>query len=526
MTRRFGAVVAALRSQSFSYRALLAGSVFAALSATAPASLAAGSFAPLVQTKDGAVQGFAKDSLYEFLGIPYAAPPVGALRWQPPQPPAAWTQPLQATKFGNVCPQLPNLDGFNLGTSYTEDCLYLNVYTPQQASRTKLPVIVWIYGGGLFAGESNDYNARKLVIQGNTVVVTFNYRLGHLGFFAQPAIDAEHHLTQNYGLMDQQFALQWVRQNISRFGGDPFNVTIFGKSAGGQSVFANLASPLANGLFQQGIVESGSYGFQTTSRENAETNGVALANAVGCTDQTAACLRSVSVEAITNATTPQLGLSVDGKVLPLSLNTAFISGRFNRVPIIDGNNHDELRLFEALSCDIDTGSPATPAEYVASVDNSYGGAASEVLARYPLSNYADADEALAAVGTDAGWICTARAADRWLSRYTPVYAYEFNDENAPSYLPPVSFPYGAAHTSELQFLFPGWHGGYGGQSSADAGRADTVQQDGQLLDGLCGNGVAELRRRAVLAAIFDRERRVPVAGAATSADRVRFLPGA
>jgi para-nitrobenzyl esterase len=217
----------------------------------------------VVMTDEGPVKGMVVRGVREFLGIPYAAPPVGDRRWQPSQAHAPWLQPLDATKFANHCPQVASPFGV---ASLNEDCLYLNVFTLRTADdhadredSSGRTVMVWIHGGALIAGESDDYDPEQLVKKDGVVVVTINYRLGLLGFFAEPALDAEPHLLANYGLMDQQFALQWVRRNIAPFGGDPNRVTIFGESAGGLSGLSNLASPKAAGLFQRAIVESGAY---------------------------------------------------------------------------------------------------------------------------------------------------------------------------------------------------------------------------------------------------------------------------
>src|SRR5580704_12693773 len=167
-----------------------------------------------------------------FLGIPYAKPPVGSLRWVAPQPHAKWTSVLVANRFANTCAQIVTLGVFAGPANINEDCLYLNVFTPNLNPSAKLPVIFWIHGGGNVDGESNDYDGSKLAAQGHTVVVTINYRLGLLGFLAHPALDAEGHLFGNYGILDQQFALKWVKQNIAEFGGDKNNVTLGGQSAG------------------------------------------------------------------------------------------------------------------------------------------------------------------------------------------------------------------------------------------------------------------------------------------------------
>jgi para-nitrobenzyl esterase len=190
-----------------------------------PTTQANATSANLVQTNDGPVQGFVKNGVTEFLGIRYAAPPVGKLRWMPPQSPAPWTKVLQATAFGPTCAQPTELGVFAGPANNNADCLYRNIFTPainkgkSNGRNGKLPVIFWIHGGGNVDGESNDYDGSKLAAQGNTVVVTINYRLGLLGFFAHPAIDHESHLFGNYGFLDQQFALKWVQSNIAAFGG-------------------------------------------------------------------------------------------------------------------------------------------------------------------------------------------------------------------------------------------------------------------------------------------------------------------
>ena len=205
---------------------------------------------PSIVTQDGPVKGIVSPSINEFLGIPYAAPPLGPRRWMPPQSHERWHGVLDATQLGNQCPQV-DFFGTELGD---EDCLFLNVYTPggkkNRNEDDDLPVMVWIHGGSLVTGSGGLYDPTPLVTKGNVIVVTINYRLGVLGFLAHPALDAEGHLNANYGLMDQQLALRWVQRNIEAFGGDPERVTIFGESAGGLSVYSHLASPTAAGLFQ------------------------------------------------------------------------------------------------------------------------------------------------------------------------------------------------------------------------------------------------------------------------------------
>lgn len=212
----------------------------------------------VVVINTGAVRGIVKDGMRMFLGMPYATPPVGNLRWRPPHPHASWTGVRDAVAYGKVCAQNnTTFPGFGF-ISYTEDCLFVNVVTPvRDNGGRKRPVMVWIPGGGLFIGGSTGYDPSALVKDGDVVYVSLNYRLNVFGFFSHPAINSEGHAAGNYGIMDQQLALQWVKQNIAAFGGDPNNVTIFGESAGGISVWANIASPASAGLFHKAIIESG-----------------------------------------------------------------------------------------------------------------------------------------------------------------------------------------------------------------------------------------------------------------------------
>lgn len=328
---------------------LISLAALSGLTAVAPSAGAATS--PLVvDTREGPVKGVERKGVRQFLGIPFAAPPVGELRWQPPQPAAKRSGTLKADSFGPRCAQIDTLGVF-ARPSNSEDCLYLNVYAPFDAKARQRPVMVWIYGGGLFDGESNDYDGSKLARAGDTVVVTINYRVNLFGFFSHPALNDEGHATSNYGIMDQQFALDWVRRNIKGFGGDPGNVTIFGESAGGRSVIANMSSPTAKGLFDRAIVESGASAVLTPllTLEAAEAVGTNFANAVGCEDQTAACLRKLSVKQILAKEGQfRTGTVVDGKVLPRSFDVAFASGKFNRVPVINGSNRDEYNFFIGL----------------------------------------------------------------------------------------------------------------------------------------------------------------------------------
>ncbi len=410
----------------------------------------------VVATADGMLRGFQAGAMNSYLGIPYAAPPVGPLRWRPPQPPARWSGIRAATKFAAHCAQPVGVFG---RASMSEDCLYLNVFAPAPATAPRhasgLPVMVWIHGGALVGGESNDYNPSGLVADG-VIVVTINYRLGALGFLAHPAL-ADHPggPSGDYGLMDQQAALRWVRGNIRAFGGNPANVTIFGESAGGQSVLLQIASPTAHGLFARAIAESGGYALYPQALSAAEAAGRAFAAKAGCASQTARCLRSLPVSTIL-ADQNQTGArtDIDGLVLTQPLKNALARGHFNHVPVIDGSNHDEWRLFVALATF--EGHPVTAASYlpmIAATLHVSLALARIIAVHYPLSAFRSPALALSTLGTDAIFACPTLLLDQSLSSYVPTYAYEFNDENAPDSYPSPGFPYGATHASELQYLF-------------------------------------------------------------------------
>ncbi len=440
-----------------------------------------------VETKEGPVKGFLKGGVAEFLGIPFAEPPVGNLRWKPPKKHAPWSNVLQAKAFGPTCAQITTLGVFAGPANNNEDCLYLNVYTPnvKPAGNEKLPVIFWIYGGGHVDGESNDYDGSRLAAEGHTVVVTINYRLSLLGYLAHPALDAEGHLFGNYGTLDQQAAMKWVQRNIGQFGGDKNNVTIGGQSAGASSSMANVISPLAAGLFHRAILMSGSTYFTLVPLPLAESKGTAFAVAAGCGSgsdpATAKCLRGLSVQQImTLSGTPSTNgpyitnLMMDGNILPQGGVGAFTSGRFNHVPIMEGVVQDEGNFTLGITEYFKNPRVAfTAADYTNLITNTYSGNAgpgggppaypagsvAKVTARYPLYAYASPQLALDAVTTDPV-ACRNRRADQLLANQVPVYAYEFDERTAPYYFPTMpGFQPLAYHTADLQFLFPLFHGG-------------------------------------------------------------------
>src|SRR5579863_2841212 len=315
----------------------------------------AASSAPQVKTHTGTVEGKDDGKVRSFLGIPYATPPVGDLRWKAPQPIAKWSGVRKATEFGSHCMQ-GNVYGDMVfhDPGPSEDCLTLNIWVPVRHEGGKLPVMIWIYGGGFVAGSTSEgrQNGYQLAQRG-VIVVSMNYRLGVFGFFVHPDLAKEsgHNAAGNYGLMDQLAALQWVHENIIAFGGDPANVTIFGESAGSFSVSAQMASPLAKGLFQRAIGESGAAfsrsGLRFAPRAEREERDAKLASStLGVS--TLAQLRALPAQKLLDAFSKPggpggsaFGPDVDGYFLPESVPGIFAQGKQNDVPLLAGWNHDE-----------------------------------------------------------------------------------------------------------------------------------------------------------------------------------------
>ena len=415
----------------------------------------------VVATLDGPVRGVAAPSGRAFLAIPYAAPPVGPLRWRPPQPVAPWVEARDATRGGANCPQAA-IPGSG---RQSEDCLTLNVYTPPDAKAgARLPVMVWIYGGGYAIGYASQYDASRLAQRQHVITVAMNYRLGALGFLAHPALRAEGAGSGDYALLDQQAALRWVRANIAGFGGDPDNVTLFGESAGGWSVCEQLASPGAQGLFQRAIIESGACTSPDSaiSQAAAETGGLAMAADLGCGDAAtaAACLRALPVGRVLHAKPHRRGLlgkdswtsDYGGVVLPLAPRQAFEQGRFATVPVIDGVNHDEARLF--LDLNRFKGGLWTRASYEKIIGDFFLDHTATVLAEYEPIARRDFALAYVDIVNDSTFACPALTTDALLSRRTPVYAYEFDDPHAVNRLPRAPFtpPLKAFHSSEIVYV--------------------------------------------------------------------------
>lgn len=400
-------------------------------------------------TAQGPVIGTDESGQLAFRGIPYAAPPQGELRFAAPAAAEARSSVLQATQFGSPCPQP---DALFAQPSENEDCLSLNVYTPKTDG--DYPVMVWIHGGSFTTGSGGgDYDPVRLVAQ-DVVVVTINYRLGALGFMAHPELSKESDGSGDYGLMDQQAALRWVQDNITKFGGDPESVTVFGESAGGHSIMAQLASPDAAGLFDRVIVQSGSYSPEQMTLAEAETIGTALADKMGCS--TAACLRELPVAEILAAQSSNQLPNKRPDLLPLSIAEAISSEDFNQVPVLAGTNSDEGALFIGGE-ELRLQAQYTADQYAGRIGqllemSADSARVSEVVEQYPLDEYDNTSLALTAVYTDRRFACDSLAELRLLSLKVPTYAYEFADRDAPSLIPAGFFDYGAAHAFEIPYL--------------------------------------------------------------------------
>ncbi|EPD62449.1 carboxylesterase/lipase family protein [Streptomyces sp. HGB0020] len=426
----------------------------AALVAPVPAAQAASAGGgTVVRTEAGLVRGEVTAEGRQFLGIPYAEPPVDALRWRAPRAVRPWHGVRPARDFGNKCVQNASWDPGYDQPSYTEDCLDLNVYVPEGSARR--PVLVWFHGGGLTAGAGQDVVPDVFARRTGTVVVTVNYRLGAMGFLAATGLDDEARdgVSGNFGMLDQQAALRWVRANVGRFGGDPARVTIAGESAGGRSVCTQLASPTARGLFRAGIIESGAYGdCGARTHQDAVAQGAAFAQKLGCA--TVACLRGKPAREILEA---QGGFDwapvVGGAFLPVQPEQAIANGTASRVPVINGSNKDEGRLFAFSSFDL-AGTPLTAEQYPGVMRDSFG---DEALRRYPLADYPTPTIAYATALGDTLFSCSALRLDGLLAARGPVYSYEFADRTSPPFASlrdlHTDFDFGATHVNEIQYLF-------------------------------------------------------------------------
>ncbi|MGW7316861.1 carboxylesterase/lipase family protein [Streptomyces sp. NPDC054854] len=455
---------AALPAAALLAAALLLGAATAGPSAALPRD----ADRPVVDTAEGPVRGRAHGSYDTFEGIPYAAPPTGPLRWRLPSPAPRRAGVLDAGAPGSACVQLPPLGPATATGS--EDCLFLNVTAPAAPGRER-PVMVWFHPGGFRDGSGAAYRPEPLVVRGDVVVVTVNHRLGVFGLFGHPELGG----APNFALADQQAALRWVRANAVAFGGDPDRVTVFGVSAGGLGVCAHLVSPASAGLFGRAVAQSGScsttmppYALLPTPgayepfvpERRTVAAGAAAARELGCgaRPSTSAldCLRGLDA---TRLATPGLMerfslLSYGNGSLPRAPRRALESGRFNRVPVVQGTSLDEMRLF--LSQVLPAYPVADERAYRERLVRSFGAAAASVGEAYPATRYPTAALAWAALLSDASFTCPALRDSRALARHVPTYGYRFSDRDAPVFVPlPQSpeFPFGASHGFELPYLF-------------------------------------------------------------------------
>jgi para-nitrobenzyl esterase len=418
----------------------------------------------VVRVEAGTLRGVADDSMVRFQGVPYAAPPVGALRWTAPQPVPSWAGIREATTLANSCPQ--DADTLN------EDCLYLNLTVPRSPNRTK-PVMVWLHGGGLVEGTGNTYDPKRLAIQGDVIVATVNFRKGVLGYFGYPGLTG----SGTFGLQDQQAALRWIKRNIAAFGGDPNNVTLFGESGGAVAACAHLTSPGAAELIHKAILQSGACtmswarnaaylgqpaGSFFRSRSQVETEGKAAAIDLGCSqsDSTAAiaCLRQLPVLKLLDKTGEFGYAAYNTELLPYDPAQAITNGKFMAVPIISGTTLDEARTNASgiqLTGIQSTGKPPiTEESYPELLADAFDDRTAEVQSRYPRNRYGSAVLAWSAIYTDRMYTCPQLVTTRAFAARSPTFAYEFADPNAPGLVPFLpDFPPGTPHTSELSYLF-------------------------------------------------------------------------
>jgi para-nitrobenzyl esterase len=416
----------------------------------------------------GTVQGVIAGNVVSFKGIPFAAPPTGDLRWRPPMPVVSWAGVKQADTFAPGCMQDPSMAVmFGAPPKVKEDCLYLNVWTPARASNERLPVMVWIYGGAFAAGMTSIplYDGTHLAQKG-VVLVSIAYRVGPFGFLATPQLSSEAKGSGNYGLLDMIAALHWVKKNIELFGGDPTRVTLFGESAGGIAVSMLAASPVAKGLFQRAISESGGY-FQPPKYANeggqnglplklAEKQGMQFLSNLGTTDIRAA--RTLSAELIQREAGPALSARFwpvyDSYVLPGDVYEAYQATRFNDTAVLIGTNSDEGALFARPG--------VTTSTFGTEVRDGYDTKASVILAAYPNGTDAEAASSSKNLFRDTAFAWPTWAWARLQSRVSknPVYVYYFDHRTSAS-------PDGATHGAEMAYVFGNLDTRLGPPSAAD-----------------------------------------------------------
>jgi para-nitrobenzyl esterase len=410
-----------------------------------------------VRTGSGLVSGVPGElpGVRVFKGIPFAAPPVGNLRWRAPAPAAKWSGVRAADTFSANCMQraaggggFPPHGGDRSATTMSEDCLYLNVYTTAASANARLPVMVWIHGGALTSGAGAIYEGEELARKG-VVVVTVNYRLGVFGFLAHPELtkESEHHASGNYGFLDQIAALQWVHRNVAAFGGDPSNITIFGESAGSWSVNYLTATPLTKGLFERAIGESGGEFAPERTLAEAEQDGVRFARSVGA--ESVAALRAKPAGELERAGQFRTAANVDGWFLPEDVYTIFSQGKQNDVPMLIGSNADEGTIFTRST---------TGDAFREQSRRRYGADTDAFLKLYPFASDTEATEAAAASMRDFtfGWEMRTWARMQRQTGKANVYLYFF------SRVPPgpTAARVGAQHGAEIPYVFDWVNGRY------------------------------------------------------------------
>lgn len=406
---------------------------------------------PPVKVDGGLVQGGTEDGLTVYRGIPFAAPPIGDLRWKAPQPVEKWDGVRETKKFAPA-----PIQGGNPPSGKSEDCLYLNVWGPAKSPSERLPVLVWIYGGGFSFGATSEpsYSGEKLAKKG-VVLVSIAYRVGQLGFLAHPELSAENaqHVSGNYGLLDMIAGLKWVQKNIAAFGGDPDKVTIFGESAGGIAVSMLCASPLAKGLFHGAISQSGgSFGPSrptTYPGENlkrlreAEKGGEAYAQLAGASS--IAELRKIDADKLPGGRGPGMAWPIiDGYVIPDDQYKLYEAGKYNHVPVLVGYNSDEGASF---------GPPKSPQEYIENTKKRYGKFADDLLKAYPVGTN-NVPKSARDLMRDAafGWHTWSWARLQAKTSKTKVFYYYFDQH--PDY--PADSPkagYGSGHGQDVSYVF-------------------------------------------------------------------------
>ncbi|WP_405058173.1 carboxylesterase family protein [Kribbella sp. NBC_01505] len=416
----------------------------------------------VVRTASGAVRGQVHAGYRSFEGIPYAAPPVGTLRWQAPQPVRPWSGVRAAVQPGNRCAQVASPSAGTPGST-SEDCLYLNVTAPAGADRN-LPVLVYVHGGGLSSGAGSDLVPRRLAVGGHAVVVTLNYRLGVFGFFGAPGLTG----SGTFGLQDQQAALRWVQQNIAAFGGDPRRTTLFGESGGGDSVCGQFVSPAARGLFSRVMIQTGTCstanpvdalipgaGAKVASWQPVATvqrAGQDVAAKFGCTTAVLDCLRTLPTTRL--LTDPAVAVAYWGPAygtptLPEHPATAIEHGRYPRIPVLIGTTKDEGTILVALA---DQAKDITA--YRDLLHRAFGDRAGEVERAYPVRPGVSPAAAWSAIVGDRAYVCPNQETERTLARRVPTYAYEFADQNAPVIFHiDADFALGAYHGSDVPYLW-------------------------------------------------------------------------